>query len=142
MIIMQKYYLSIVCSTKLCDSPFMKIFLSYFIFAFCLANSLMASGLLLTSGLDDPEVRSPFMRSTIHCNEINPKNIFDYSRSYLHFHLAVGQSIKKAENSATNAVLSHQQARLQTCNEKAKAVTDGSGRAVRDGNGNIVINVP
>ena len=112
------------------------------VFAFCLANSLMASGLLLTSGLDDPEVRSPFMISTIHCNEINPKNIFDYSRSYLHFHLALGQSIKKAENSATNAVLSHQQARLQTCNEKAKAVTNGSGHAVRDGNGNIVINVP
>ena len=120
----------------------MKIVWSYSIFAFCLANSLMASGLLPTSGLDDPEVSSPVTTSTIHCGEINPKNIFDYSRSYLHFHLAVGQSIKQAENSAANAVLSHQQARLQTCNAKAKAVTDVLGHAVRDENGNIVINVP
>ena len=139
---MPKYYLPIVCSPKLCDSPSMKIALSYSIFAFCVANSLMASGLSLASGLDDPEVRSPFMTSAIHCNEINPKNISDYSRSYLHFHLAVGQSTKQAENSAVNAVLSHQQARLQTCNPKAKAVTDSLGHAVRDGNGNIVINVP
>ena len=139
---MQKYYLSIVCSTKLCDSPSMKIVLSYFIFAFCLAKSLMASGLLLTSGLDDPDVRSPFITSTIHCNDINLKNSFDYSRSYLHFRLAVGQSKKQAENSAANAELSHRQARLQTCNAKAKAVTDGLGHAVRDGNGDIVINVP
>ena len=139
---MAKYYLSIVYSPKLCDTPFMKIVLSYSVFAFCLANSLMASGLLLTSGIDDPEVSSPFMTSTILCSDINPKNGFDYSRSYLHFHLAVGQSTKRAENSAANAVLSHQQARLQNCNANVKAVTDGLGHAVRDGNGNIVINVP
>ena len=139
---MAKYYLSIVYSPKLCDTPIMKIVLSYSVFAFCLANSLMASGLLLTSGLDDPEVSSPFMTSTILCSDINPKNGVDYSRSYLHFHLALGQSTKWAEISAANAVLSHQQARLQTCNANAKAVTDGLGHAVRDGNSNIVINVP
>jgi hypothetical protein len=60
----------------------------------------------------------------------------------LHYKLAVGQSTNQAENSATNAVIAHQQARLQTCNANAKAVTDGVGHGVRDANGNIVINAP
>ena len=102
----------------------------------------MATGLLETSGLNDPEVTSPFMASKILCSDINPVNASDYSRSYLHYKLAVGQSTKQAENSATNAVIAHQQARLQTCNANAKAVTDGVGHGVRDANGNIVINAP
>jgi hypothetical protein len=60
----------------------------------------------------------------------------------LQYKLAVGQSTNQAENSATNAVIAHQQARLQTCNANAKAVTDGVGHGVRDANGNIVINAP
>ena len=82
------------------------------------------------------------MASKILCSDINPVNASDYSRSYLHYKLAVGQSTKQAENSATNAVIAHRQARLQTCNANAIAVTDGFGHGVRDGNGNIVINVP
>lgn len=101
----------------------------------------MASGLSVSSGLDDPEVTPHYLTLTILCSDINPKNSFDYTRSYLHYHLAVGQRIQQAENSATNAVLSHQQARLQTCNANAKAVTGGLGHVVRDGKGNIVINV-
>ena len=102
----------------------------------------MATGLLVTSGLNDPEVTSPFMASKILCSAINPVNASDYSQSYLHYKLAVGQSTKQAENSATNAVIAHQQARLQTCNANAKAVTDGVGHGVRDANGNIVTNSP
>jgi len=60
----------------------------------------------------------------------------------LHYKLAVGQSTKQAENSATNAVIAHQQARLQTFNANARAVTDGVGHGVRDGNGKFVINAP
>ncbi len=120
----------------------MKIILYHCVFALCLPNSLMATGLLETSGLNDPEVTSPFMASKILCSDINPVNASDYSRSYLHYKLAVGQSTKQAENSATNAVIAHQQARLQTCNANALAVTDGVGHGVRDGNGNIVINAP
>ena len=141
-IITAKYYFSIVCSPKLCEFPTMKTVISYSVFAFCLANSLMASGLLETSAVDDPEVRSPFITSTVLCSDINPRNGFDYSRSYLHYHLALGQSIKQAEVSATNVVTSHQQARIQTCDAIAKAVTDGLGHPVRDGNGNVVINLP
>ena len=120
----------------------MKLTFTTNVFSLCLAHPLMASGLLVTSVLDDPEIRSPFTKATILCSDISPKNDSDYFRSYLHYKLAVGQSIKQAENSATNAVLAHQQARLQTCNANAKAVTDGLGHAVSDGNGNIVINVP
>ncbi len=120
----------------------MKIILYHCVFALCLPNSLMATGLLETSGLNDPEVTSPFMASKILCSDINPVNASDYSQSYLHYKLAVGQSTNQAENSATNAVIAHQQARLQTCNANAKAVTDGVGHGVRDGNGNIVINAP
>ena len=117
----------------------MKIILYHCVFALCLPNSLMATGLLVTSGLNDPEVASPFMASKILCSYIDPINASDYSRSYLHYKLAVGQSTKQAENSATNAVIAHQQARRQTCNANARAVTDGVGHGVRDGNGNIVI---
>jgi hypothetical protein len=120
----------------------MKIILYHCVFALCLPSSLMATGLLETSGLNDPEVTSPFMAPKILCSEINPVNAFDYSRSYLHYKLAVGQSTKQAENSATNAVIAHQQARLKTCNANARAVTDGVGHGVRDGNGNMVINAP
>ncbi len=120
----------------------MKISLTVSVLSLCLAHKLMASGLLFTSGLDDPEVRSPFVKATILCSDINQKNNSDYIRAYLHYKLAVGQGIKQAENSATNAVLAHQQARLQTCNANAKAVTDGVGHAVRDGNSNVVINLP
>ena len=67
----------------------------------------MATGLLVTSGLNDPEVTSPFMASKILCSDIDPINASDYSRSYLHYKLAVGQSTKQAENSATNAVIAH-----------------------------------
>ena len=120
----------------------MKIILYHCVFALCLPNSLMAAGLLVASGLKDPEVTSPFTTSTILCSDITPINASDYSRSYLHYKLAVGQSTKQAENSATNAVIAHRQARLQTCNANARAVTDGVGHGVRDGNGNIVTNVP
>ena len=82
------------------------------------------------------------MASKILCSDINPVNASDYSRSYLHYKLAVGQSTKQAENSATNAVIAHQQARLQTFNANARAVTDGVGHGVRDGNGKFVINAP
>ncbi len=111
-------------------------------FSVCLAHPLMASGLLVTSSIDDPEVTSPLNTPPLLCGDISHKNEYDYFRAYLHYKLAVGQSIKQAENSASNAVLSHQKARLQTCNTNAKAVTDGVGDGVSDGNGNIVINVP
>ena len=118
----------------------MKIILYHCVFALCLPNSLMATGLLVTSGLVDPEVTSPFMASKILCSDIDPINASDYSRSYLHYKLAVGQSTKQAENSAIYAVLAHLKARLQIWNANARAVTDGFGHGVRDGNGNIVIN--
>ena len=120
----------------------MKISFTTCVFFLYLAHPLMASGLLVTSGLDDPKVMSPFMTSTSNCSEINQKNDSDYFRAFLHYKVAVGQSIKQARNSATNAVIAHQQARLQTCNLNAKAVTDGFGHAIRVGNGSIAINVP
>ena len=120
----------------------MKIILYHCVFALCLPNSLMATGLLVTSGLDDPEVTSPFMASKILCSDINPINASDYSRSYLHYKLAVDQITKQADNSATSAVIAQQQARLQTYNANARAVTDRVGHRVRVGNGNIVINAP
>ena len=141
-LLMSRRLLVIAHLLKLCDILLMKLTLTTSVFSLCLAHPLMASGLLVTSGLDDPDIKSPFMKAAILCSDINQKNDSDYFRSYLHYKLAVGQSIKQAENSATNAVLAHQQARLQTCNANAKAVTDGIGHAVRDGNGNIVINVP
>tara|TARA_B100001057_G_C22772770_1_gene920294 strand:+ start:446 stop:805 length:360 start_codon:yes stop_codon:yes gene_type:complete len=119
----------------------MKTTLSTCVFSLCLANPMIASGLLITY-LDDPDVRTPFIVSKMLCTDITQKNHSDYLRAYLHYHLAVGQSVQQAENSATNAVQAHQQARLQTCNANAKAVTDGVGHAVRDEDGKIILSVP
>ena len=54
--------------------------------------------------------------------------------------VGAGSRQKQAENSAIYAVLAHLKARLQIWNTNARAVTDGFGHGVRDGNGNIVIN--
>ena len=54
--------------------------------------------------------------------------------------VGAGSWQKQAENSAIYAVLAHLKARLQIWNANARAVTDGFGHGVRDGNGNIVIN--
>jgi len=54
--------------------------------------------------------------------------------------VGAGSRQKQAENSAIYAVLAHLKARLQIWNANARAVTDGFGHGVRDGNGNIVIN--
>ena len=54
--------------------------------------------------------------------------------------VGAGSWQKQAENSAIYAVLAHPKARLQIWNANARAVTDGFGHGVRDGNGNIVIN--
>jgi hypothetical protein len=64
----------------------------------------------------------------------------DYKRALFHYTFAVGQETQTAQDSASNMVRSHQAARLQSCNQNARAVTDGHGKPVRDGFFQIVIN--
>ena len=97
-------------------------------------------GISLASGLEEPEVLAPIISPTKPCNLSVVTNETDYDRAYFHYSVAVGQETQTAKLSAGNMVRSHQAARLQTCDTKAKAVTDGFGNPVRDGLSQIVIN--
>lgn len=92
------------------------------------------------SGLEDPKVLSPIVSPTQPCKISVLTNKTDYDRALFHYIVAVGQETQTAQLSANNMVRSHQAARIQSCNQNAKAVTDGHGKPVRDGFFQIVIN--
>ena len=97
-------------------------------------------GISWASGLEEPEVLAPIISPTKPCDLSVVNNETDYDRAYFHYSMAVGQETQTAQLSASNMVRSHQAARLQTCDTKAKAVTDGFGNPIRDGFLQIVIN--
>ena len=109
--------------------------------AFC-STILLLSTLSTTwaSGLEEPKVLSPIVSPTQPCKISVITNETDYERALFHYTFAVGQETQKAQLSARNMVRSHQAARLQSCNQNARAVTDGHGKPVRDGFFQIVIN--
>ena len=92
------------------------------------------------SGLEEREVLSPIVSPIQPCKISLVTNENDYERHLFHYTLAVGQETQTAQASASNMVRSHQAARLQSCNQNARAVTDGDGHPVRDGFFEIVIN--
>ena len=92
------------------------------------------------SGLEEPEVLSPIVSPTQPCKISLVTNKTDYERALFHYTFAVGQETQIAQASASNMVRAHQAARLQACNQNARAVTDGDGNPVRDGFSQIVIN--
>ena len=92
------------------------------------------------SGLEEPEVLSPIVSPTQPCKISVVTNETDYDLALFHYTFAVGQESQTAQASASNMVRSHQAARLQSCNQNARAVTDGHGYPVRDGFFQIVIN--
>ena len=92
------------------------------------------------SGLEEPEVLSPIISPIQPCKISVVTNETDYDRAMFHYTFAVGQETQTVQDSASNMVRSHQAARLQSCIQNARAVTDGHGHPVRDGNFQIVIN--
>jgi len=92
------------------------------------------------SGLEEPKVLSPIVSPTQPCKISMVTNKTDYERALFHYSFAVGQELQTAQASAINMVRSHQAARLQSCNQNARAVTDGHGNPVRDGFFQIIIN--
>ena len=91
------------------------------------------------SGLEEPEVLSPVVSPTQPCKISVGTSENDYKRALFHYTFAVGHETQTAQDSASNMVRSHQAARLQSCNQNARAVTDGHGKPVRDGFFQIVI---
>ena len=110
-----------------------KVFGSTHLFLFTMSTSW-------ASGLEESEVLSPVVSPTQPCRISGVTNENDYKRAWFHYTFAVGQEIQTAQDSASNMVRSHQAARLQSCNQNARAVTDGHGHPVRDGFFLIVIN--
>ena len=110
-----------------------KVFGSTLLFLFTLGTSW-------ASGLEEPEVLSPVVSPTQPCKISVVTNEIDYERALFHYTFAVGQEQQTAQASASNMVRSHKAARLQSCNQNAKAVTDANGKPVRDGLVQIVIN--
>ena len=110
-----------------------KVFDSTLLFLFTMSTSW-------ASGLEEPEVLSPIVSPTQPCKISVVTNGNDYKRALFHYTFAVGHKTQKAYLSASNMVLSHQAARLQSCNQNARAVTDVHGHPVRDGFFQIVIN--
>jgi hypothetical protein len=110
-----------------------KVFGSTLLFLFTMSTSW-------ASGLEEPEVLSPVVAPTQPCKISVVTNEIDYERALFHYTFAVGQETQTAQDSASNMVRSHQAARLQSCNQHAKAVTDGYGNSVRDGFSEIIIN--
>ena len=92
------------------------------------------------SGLEEPEVLSPIISPIQPCKISVVTNETDYDRAMFHYTFAVGQETQTVQDSASNMVRSHQAARLQSCIQNARAVSDGHGHPVRDGNFQIVIN--
>ena len=92
------------------------------------------------SGLEEPEVLSPIVSPTQPCKISVVTNQTDYDRALFHYTFAVGQEKQTAQASASNMVRSHQAARLQSCNQNARAVTDRHGKPIRDGFFQIVLN--
>ena len=111
-------------------------------------NILALSFLVLTSpavsgGLTDPEVVPQIMiKDAIICEDKLTIKKSDYTGAFFHYSLALDQSEKKAAKSAENAIRAHAEARVQTCNPKAKAVIDRNGYAIRERNENVVVNLP
>ena len=97
-------------------------------------------GIAWASGLEEPEALAPVVSPTQPCNLSIVNKEKDFDRALFHYTVAVGQETQTAQLSASKMVRSHQTARLQTCDIKAKAVTDGFGSLVRDGLLQIVIN--
>ena len=109
--------------------------------AFCSTILLLATlSTSWASGLEEAEVLSPIVSPTQPCKISVVTNENDYKRALFHYTFAVGQETQTAQDSASNMVRSHQAARLQSCNQNARAVTDGHGKPVRDGLFQIVIN--
>ncbi|MGA0965123.1 MAG: hypothetical protein ACO3RM_09430 [Paracoccaceae bacterium] len=109
--------------------------------AFCSTILLLATlSTSWASGLEEAEVLSPIVSPTQPCKISLVTNETDYDQALFHYAVAVGQETQKAHLSAGNMVRSHQAARLQSCNQHAKAVTDGHGKPVRDGFSQIIIN--
>jgi len=94
----------------------------------------------VASGLSEPVIISPLVALNVPCETSYKATEADYRRAFNHFTLAVGQSGAVAEKSARNMVISHLEARKQTCNSNAKAATNNSGNIIRDGLGGIVLN--
>jgi len=110
-----------------------KVFGSTLLFLFTISTSW-------ASGLEEPKVLSPVVAPTQPCKISVVTNEIDYERALFHYTFAVGQETHAAQASASNMVRSHQAARLQSCNQNARAVTDGHGHPVIDGFFLIVIN--
>ena len=109
--------------------------------AFCSTILLLATlSTSWASGLEEAEVLSPIVSPTQPCKISVVTNENDYKRALFHYTFAVGQETQTAQDSASNMVRSHQAARLLSCNQNARAVTDGHGKPVRDGLFQIVIN--
>ena len=109
---------------------------------FALSFLLLASP-AMSGGLTDPEVVPQIMiKELIICEDKLTIKKSDYSGAFLHYYLALDQSDKEAAKSAENAIRAHAEARVQTCNPKAKAVIDHKGYAIREKNENVVVNLP
>ena len=109
-----------------------------------LAITLITLANIATAGgLTDPEVLSPPMivKATA-CKDQSQNSKTGYAAAFNHYSIALGQSTAKATRSAKNALAAHKKAQIQTCNSETKAVTDGNGHAVSDGNGGVLINSP
>ena len=109
-----------------------------------LASSfLVLASPAMSGGLTDPEVVPKIMiKEVIICEEKLTIKKSDYNGAFSHYSFALDQSEKEAANSAENALRAHAEARLQTCNSKAKAVTNRYGFAIRERNNNVVVNLP
>ena len=112
--------------------------MQYFLISIMLmlmANSAFASG------LSEPKVLQPVLGVTASCDQEFTATRLDYIGATAHFIHAIGQSKSTAEQSAKNMVAAHVTARKQTCNAKAKAVTDENGNSIPDGLSGILVNL-
>jgi hypothetical protein len=101
------------------------------------------ANIVAAGGLTDPKViPPPMVGNGTECEDENKGAESGYSGAFNHYHIALGQSAEKAAKSAKNALSAHAEAQAQTCNTNTKAVTDGNGHAVRDGDGAVVTNTP
>ena len=106
-----------------------------------LAITLITFANIATAGgLTDPKVLPPLMiGKATACKDQSQNPKTGYIAAFNHYFIALGQSTEKATQSAKNALAAHAKARIQTCNSNTKALTDGNGHAVSDGDGRVLI---